>query len=664
MQRPSKRLMPASDDGSAFVLVLFLVLGVSIVMTGLLSLTQTGLMSGSAFQRERNVTLHNDAAMTAAINALRGSPSAGVDGAPCKFPRGTSAPVDTLSMQAPAAGTGADGADGQTYDVTCEGLPGSGGSFDSIPKHAILALGTTPSDGITINNNSVLTVDGSIVSNRDIRLLTNAQLEVYGDLAARDGCTPSSDVRATGTTECSTSATAPDPFLSDSSYAPSVDVSVSPAVRYSNFDPLGTCSDPGNVVVFRPGMYTRVPTPTAGCSNSHWWFEPGAYYFDFTTGPSTWTINNRVFAGSPIAPAGVPTLTGSSTSFALPLGCASVPDGAQFVFGGDSSISVGNLGRLEICGPSPSAGQHISVVGLRDGNRPGAASPTLLPTAATATVGIWNEPDGALIAGGTAATALVPARVGPLLGSSEIHLGGFPQNIPRGSRIIDVRVAATHSESSADLRGRFRFDVGGNSWTSAQLPSRSSLTEDAVTWTPTLADVSPYKWFDGTSPVTVTYELQNNAFGLAHTATLDALEVRVRYVPPAFVRACAASTCSPLLDSNGSAPQQHLTVHGTVYAPVSSLSVTLQAASSMLFDRGVVVRSIDITNSSSSQQTTSPFKLPEASGGRKVLFVARLNGDVKIRAVAEYTDSIPTTDGGTSAFPGRRVRIASWHVER
>jgi hypothetical protein len=92
-------------------------------------------------------------------------------------------------------------------------------------------------------------------------------------------------------------------------------------------------------------------------------FDPGTYYFDFTTtGTHVWSPQKTVVGGTP-------TGTKSNTAPAVPGACVnpittSAAVGVQFVFGGDSRVDLG-ASNWEICASYHAASIPTAIYGLK-----------------------------------------------------------------------------------------------------------------------------------------------------------------------------------------------------------------------------------------------------------------------------------------------------------
>jgi len=135
----------------------------------------------------------------------------------------------------------------------------------------------------------------------------------------------------------------------------------------------------GWLYTFSPGSYTNEAaldalTDTAAdgaCGGPRvLWFQPGTYYFDFTTTPSgQWILNDpnvTVVAGTPqgwsTTAVTIPALGGLSrlcgTDADTSPTTAAIP-GVQWAFGGDSTMAV-SAGRVEVCPSTSTMTQEIA----------------------------------------------------------------------------------------------------------------------------------------------------------------------------------------------------------------------------------------------------------------------------------------------------------------
>ena len=129
----------------------------------------------------------------------------------------------------------------------------------------------------------------------------------------------------------------------------------------------------GNLVTFTPGTYSDVTAFNSlmggGCPNHLFWFQPGAYYFDFTnSGSHQWTINDptaRVVGGQPnVVDVGSTTVgpttwapgTASSTNFTTPNNALTI-DGTTT----NATVANGQTARITLSGYATNPASTIPV---------------------------------------------------------------------------------------------------------------------------------------------------------------------------------------------------------------------------------------------------------------------------------------------------------------
>jgi Tfp pilus assembly protein PilX len=124
------------------------------------------------------------------------------------------------------------------------------------------------------------------------------------------------------------------------------------------------CPKSGGLVTFTPGVYTDA-SALSECDHDTLWFRPGTYYFDFAADAPTWTLNSgALVAGTPTSrlTGAAPAMPGSCVS---PLTSTAPNAGAEFVFGGVSSLVIAGKARAELCASYNRTRPPIAVYGLR-----------------------------------------------------------------------------------------------------------------------------------------------------------------------------------------------------------------------------------------------------------------------------------------------------------
>jgi hypothetical protein len=201
----------------------------------------------------------------------------------------------------------------------------------------------------------------------------------------------------------------------------------------------------------------------------------------------------------------------------------------------------------------------------------------------------------------------------------------------------------------------------GGSPVSVNVPKRASLTTETLDVL--AAGLSPI--VDATT-LTVTYAAlaKNNK---AVTANLDGIEIVLTYETPQFEVQNGCLVQTPFTGSG--APCAFVTVsgtatrfvtHGTAYAPLSPIDLSLPATDGLQFKRGIVARTLRAAVPATWTQTAALFSTPPDSStraDREVLFTARIAGVDRLRAIVRFGD-------GGGSTPGNTVTIDSWSVLR
>ena len=648
------------EDGAILILVLIIVIGVVLILAAVLSFAQSGLNTSFGYRTSRNVSYYTDGTMDGAINAIRNSSTMGAVGVACP----------TFTPTSPSSTTSYWGANGHTYSVSCQPLPGSGAIPPNQPRYAIQTLASVGGASLTIDKNNTLNVDGSIYSNGPIVGHSGGpSLEDTGTVTAVGACSSGVTVTATGGTSCLAS----NPASADPGYAAAVDTSKSPNSVLAAVDPTPTCA--GANAVFPPGLYTEVPKAPSGCSGGVWWFQPGVDYFDFQTGSTNWSVSNSVVGGTLAGLLTASTLSSGSFPGACDKTAAA---GVQFIFGGASTISAptGGSHNLELCASTSATSQEIVLYGPAGLPARSSTVTDLVPSTASSTSIPPFVPAGGAL---TLKQALAddndadPDATAVLAASKTATLQtGSYTTIPAGSLVTKLVLRIAHLESSSTITPKATVTLGGTALPTTTLTKCTSACEQDIDLTSSLPADFAYQALDSdtTNPVSVSYSAQTTSSG-AGTESLGWMDLQVTYAPPAFesTTCLATNPCNLIEDGSpggGGAPHLTLLFHGTVYAPSSGLKVVLQTAGLTVFDRGVIAGTLFADVSSSSQQTVAPFALPEATASRSVLFTASVDGTPELRAVATYQDFQPNPNfpNNQVAFPGYSVAITDWSVLR
>lgn len=674
MTRISRRLNTADDEGSALVLAMMVVLLVGALLAAVLDFVGTGLTVAPKVRNDRNEANYVQGAVDGAINKVRGSSLLGT-------PSGPACPDFTPEVP----GADIPGVTGSSFRVSCSVQSVTDPAGEGIPQFAIHALGSGIRQITVGGSNDELVVDGGVYSKGVIEV-TNPPakntMTVYGSVTAEGGC--SGPVYTTDL--LGTRCTAADalPIGNDPGYGTTFDSSALAAVIASpaNVDPKPVCRS--DRVEFAPGYYSVTPTVLAGYSGcagerTTWHFDSGAYYFDYA---GVWDIGLRK------------VVFGELTDPAQPLGkaCQRTVDGAHLVFGGESQVattsSAGGWG-MEVCGPAntdyyagPDPAQRIAVYGLTSANdvsNPPTSNASTNPGAVAAAGGTWVTPDNGRLIDNLRATS----ALGTTGGTASLRYSGL--SAPKGSSVTKIELRFNHlpvavEEATLSL-------VGPGIPTGNRTPTKDVKgCTTACTWDIT-ADVTAGNRINPSESrdqlwryleqVSVSYSVKGLEQLTPVPATaVDGMEVVVTHKPPALrPLACPTSTPSCTFFESKNNPNVH--IHGTVYTPSAKWAVRVHGSGESIFDRGVVLSSLDVVAGSSSKQTSAPFQLPHGPAvARQALFRGFVDPDAggpqaeieHVRACVTYTDVAPnpaTPDvDDTLAFPGYRLSVDSWVFHR
>lgn len=707
MKTRLKRIHAGRDEGLSLALALIFVLVMSLVVTALLPYTSAGLRAAGAAREVRTVQNAADGALDQAINAIRGSFILGSQPS-CASDSEATYEAAAYNNSPPDVGVT------ETRVLYCN--TGTSGTFEDQPPYAIQTL----VGGVSASGNAPLVVTGGVLSNADVTASGLKQaISIEGDLYAKGVCTAKAVFVVTGEHFCADTT----PAFSASQPDPTVDPLASlpePALAsFSEVDPVGRCVNGATgVVAFSPGFYTQTPKPdeaTCGSKNTAWWFQPGNYYFDFpdarfTSDQFDLSDDDAQFSAAGLTivggePRNWSPATASSNDVAELFtkdpdnekpACDTSSEGVTWAFGGPTTISVGTGGpyapdHLELCSAAWDT-QHLSLFGLRDGStrtatpieyddKPGAATSSeyVVPTPMAGRE-IDGSPVTAVLVGGTATEA-------------SIVLSGLDEAltaVPDGATITGARLrlnywasSATGVSTAAKIDHTLTYESDGYDSTAVALPDFTTqpaadaghvldleLPESDPRWRglkTALSNLSLTLTADGERLDPVRVRPPPRAAEQA-TSHVDGVRLEIEYIPPAVERArcpSAETACKLLTNKVDNA----LFLHGTVYAPLSDLEIAVHGYSSTVFERGIVVASLDIDVSASVKQTLPPFQLPRGPSDRLVRFTAQTkepNGTWRDRIVAlvQYDDFVRRPDGTTSAVPGHDVRVLRWTVIR
>lgn len=682
------------DRGSSLVIALVFMTVFGILLAVVMGFIDASFRATLAVRDQSYSMYAGDAAIDASIHFYRSQFSNGRVGRPCP----TYGPMSF--GQAP---------DIYQVTVTCEGMANSGSTFipnfdETVPEQAILTLSTsTVIPGILVEPTTKnAKIKGDVWSNSTINVSGGTGFfDVLGAVTAKTGCNAPQRIIAT-TLTCTTSTERADPNYP-------MATTIVPAPPPS----MPTCAD--SLLKFFPGTYTSVDalntlTGNAGCgSGKTYWFQPGVYYFDFQDG-DVWDIRQGTTDDFADYVAGTPRNWDPQLPLVLsnrPVfgeSCKTeddfppppdpeppIPTGVQFIFGGVSRLDMTTSGEFEMCAqPSPRTSppqQQIAIFGVTTptGFPPvqqplSVRNPTTASSPSSATQTAFSPlDDGKIIDNATADAPLNSTQR-----FAEVTLSGFCPcpAIPAGSIIDSAELTISHSDpfSTNGQQHQIKQITATVSWNSS-----STVIEDGGTGTCPAERICrrtqeheetidlKARGLDSADElnggITATFQAEwgNNT----PTEEVDGMQLEVLYSTPGtgFQKQTGALTAldendTPLFRSSG--PNTGIAIHGTIYAPLSGIDVTLNNRSEEAINRGAVLRYAILKTPASLLFEGYPISLPEGTrGGRGILLRAIVDppdGDprVRVRAVIDIDD-------GCQILPcevGQTVTVRSWSFVR
>jgi hypothetical protein len=633
------------ETGASLLLVLIFVTVIGLITGTLLGFGSTGLATGVKI-REKTVDSYDTAgALDTAINKVRNSTTEPVSGTGC-------VPDELLRTRRD---------DGSFIVVDCS-RPGDLGA----------PAGTAPQVGETATGPSLVTL-GTVPGEEGIRVGADTVLRTRGRVSSAstiDGVGP--PCTGSSTSNCSEIRDEAGPIVAGASCflgrvtlvsdqgvvcggIPEPDPGVDPATADAFAQPASqpadlvyrnvptSCSAP---VTFQPGYYddgAALSKVFATCGATTYWFQPGVYFFDFHNdsgdlwaGPShVWTIKDagaRVVAGTPQGwnpnPAAftAPTIPGSCVGPQAGGGNG----GAEFVFGGDSQLSV-TAGQVEVCGRfNGGTRPPFAIYGARTGDAPLPAPSPWLKTDGTGTDLVGNLPfmnpaDITEIGGASpqAAEVTLAGTVTPVTGTVVVKGFASASAIPAGSILTSAVLRVSHRDAVLSGGGLQSISVG------VTPNGTSAITHVAVPTYHDPASGGAYHVDDlditsalqaqihshGYSGLMVRYDatLPEGPSSSTVSEYLDSIQLQLTYQPPSLrsedparngmLRPCVAtgpyvpgtSNCA-LMSASGT--NTGLYLQGNVYAPMAAMDLQLANVSAPVFGAGAVLRSLRIAVSS------------------------------------------------------------------
>lgn len=613
------RLLTAdADEGSVLVLALAFMLAFGVLIGVVLQLGATGARTTVSVRDQGIDTYAGGGALDGAINRVRSDPTIGV--APA---------AASTCFTLPAGGLGNTSA----ITVSCQPRSTSGaalgGSTGAQPGYAVTALSTTATEGVTVSSGTT-TLQGGAAINKALTVATGATLDSTGYPVLAGTC----PAAGTGTVKdaCATSGAVVDPGYPGPSTATAAQQNTLPACAAT--------------ATLQPGIYRSAAALQAvlSCPGATIVLATGTYYFDFQDA----TTHELVYAGTGRVIGGA--VSGTSCNPASP--------GVDLAFGGDSRLRV-TAGKVDLCALVPLGDltqQHIVLRGLSTTTTVPTTSTVTGASAASVTPGTaWTNPANGLVVDAVTTTTKVAGGAADAVLTVTLPTNVVPSDATNVTATITVREglnsATTTASTSAEL-----FSTSGASLAVRPLTSCTSLAtctgalrDDT---TPVITGLTP-ALLNGTTPASIQVRLTKPG-GSNVDGAIDAVTLNLSYSSPLrpactlTAGACGAGSLpvSPLLAATGAYASSTVALHGTVYAPTSSIDLGLTSVTAAVVDRGVVVRHLV---SSMTPSVGAPAMISVPAVGRKprtmIMTANDTAGRVLGRADVTFADSAGTRNG-------------------
>ncbi len=588
--------------------------------------------------------------------------------------------------------------------VKCKGFATSGDPLASpdMPTYAVLALDPNGSHSLAIDSSGGLKTSGPWWANGDPgqtsadihRVRIDATTDLFG---ATGQCRPAGSPPAqifAAPLRCGTG----DPNRPDPQYPSSVGTIGDVPVRSLAYDPVDgdPCSaiPASRVLTLAPGYYwdgAGLDKIGQGlCGSVVLWLQPGKFYFDFDfydkqAADRQWTIGSRgsnakvaLVGGEPSgwSPAdGVDAIWNRvSTDNAAASGgaCNTNLSGVEMVFGRSAHLGLAGDGRAEVCPYFSGSSQRLAIVG-RDsgGSNPTLPVPDSFPTDAVPTGSQFDWP-AAFKPNSLNGVDCTNSGCDPNLFMEGTLTGrrntasvtmSIPNNLPVGERLDELKLKIVHREPRSGDSAERDDSVSVTLTTptpGVQCAGNLTLNDrwhpDTITCVldPRRGPISAL------TPLSLRLDLRNgngngNGNGENDNADLqfqvDQAAVTGKTTAPSLRGAsdCVSSGRCDLLAVDGGTGNSGLFVWGTVYAPNGKVSADFGGRTNFALKRGVVVRSLTLTNLPpvTGRAPFIPVSLP--NGGkytdRIVEFEAQVDTKAKLRARVEFPDPVATPAG-------------------
>lgn len=505
---------PAEDRGAALLLVLVIVTVIGLAGAALLTFSDTSIRTTVALRDQAAAAYAADGAAEVAISRVQNGKLDCSSTTPTVMTLGSVASPFYIPVQSQVGSLNAsiscspnttEGASSTTTTTTTGTGTTVGGTASNLPSYALLAMGGSAGTDYGIdfstsaNNKTICIENGSVVSNTKI----NASGEFLGVRLRGTGtasdCTTGSGtgltVGAAATSGCIGTSSGgspnfgPTPCTQLASAIP-LPVAPVPTDPITRTNQIATCLISGSTTyaAFLPGKYTDVTklnSPCGGAANFEW-FSPGTYYFDF--GSTTWNWPMTLLAGTPTDSSGTPiTTVDASTAASLaglanvapfptvsgqkPNSCAdpalqSSSPGAEFVFGGASTVTPNASGNAEICATYSPTSPPIAIYGAQ--------------TAVTVTGGSVSPQTMCTVSGCTGSLMVTGAN-----GQAQFYIKGFVY-APNAPLVLTLKNSLGQLFNWGVVVRDFSLSINGVSPTAAfiQLPSANQgITTTSTTTT-------------------------------------------------------------------------------------------------------------------------------------------------------------------------------------
>ncbi len=616
-----RRVHAGDDDGSVMVLALAFMLAFGLLIGVVLQLGATGART-TVIVRDGGVdTYAGGGALDGAINLVRSDPTIGL--APA---------AASTCFTLPAGGLGNTSA----VTVSCQPRSTSGaalgGAAAAQPTHAVTALSGTATEGVTVSSGTT-TLQGGAAINKALAVAAGATLDSTGYPVTAGTC----PAAGTGTVKdtCAVGGAVADPGYPGPSTALAVQRTTLPACAAT--------------VTLQPGIYRSAAALQAvlSCSAATIVLVTGTYYLDF----QDTTTHELMYAGTG-------RLIGGAV---LGTSCNPASPGVDLAFGGDSRLRV-TSGKVDLCALVPlgdTTQQHIVLRGLTTTTTvPTTAS---VVTAAGTSVGstAWATPANGAVVDGAATTSSLAGNGKPdAVLDVKLPAVTVPPDATNISATITVRESldtgstSTLAATSAELLTSAGAVVASRPLASCIVAGEcvSAVRDDTTT---TITGLTPAQLNGAPAPAAIQVRLtkpgSSNVAAAIDGVTLDlSYDLPLRPACTVSAGSCVAGSVptSPLLTTSGAYASSTVALHGTVYAPTSSIDLSLTSVTATVVDRGVVVRRLV---SSMTPAGGAPAMISVPVVGRRprtmILTATDAAGRVLGRADVTFADGAGTRNG-------------------